>query len=265
LSVAAPPRTTDHEHDRELRVADLEALIEEARRRARRRRQRQGVAALLLAAAAGAAFIGFGGYGGGGAGTAAFADPAGASVQRDKPAGPLPCTVGTWSCLGWDGITSQVVPGMLNTETGSAITFATNHTETSVGDFQWAIGNEHCTLTGTTHVPINMGVGDPPERGHQVQAGTATVPIDMGWGVQTKPGWQTPVVAGHFSKTGTLTNPAFAKRHLPTTVVWHLTGTISGHKAHGTMRWAFTGPTKNACSPSSGSFTWHASIGGVTW
>ena len=25
-------------------------------------------------------------------------------------AAPLPCTVGSWSCLGWDGITSQVVP-----------------------------------------------------------------------------------------------------------------------------------------------------------
>jgi hypothetical protein len=177
-------------------------------------------------------------------------------------AAPLPCTVGTWSCLGWDGITSQVVPDGLNTETGSAITFATNHTETRVGDFQWAIGNERCTLAGSIHVPINMGVGSPPERGRQVQAGTASVPIDMGWGVRTKPGWQAPVVAGHFSKTWTLTNPAFAKRHLPTTVVWHLTGTISGHNAHGTMRWAFTGPTKNACSPSSGSFTWHASIGG---
>jgi hypothetical protein len=263
LSVTAPPRTTDNDRELEQRVGDLEALIEEARRRARRRRQRQGVAAVLLAAAAGGAFIGFGGYGGGGAGTAAFADPAGASVQRDKPSGPLPCTVGTWSCLGWDGITSQVVAGSLNTETGLAITFATNHNETAVGDFQWAIGNERCTRAGSLHVPINMGAGYPPERGHQVQAGTASVPIDMGWGVQTKPGWQAPAVAGQFSKTWTLTNSSFAKSRLPTTVVWHLTGTLSGHKAHGTMRWSFSGPTKNACSPSSGSFIWHASIGGV--
>ena len=151
---------------------------------------------------------------------------------------------------------------MNNTETGGAITFATNQTNTRIGNFQWAIGNEHCTLTATTHVPINMGVGDPPERGHQVRAGTASVPIDMGHGVRTKAGWQARVVAGHFSKTSTLTNPALATRHLPTTVVWHLTGTLSGRKASGTMRWSFIGPTKNACSPSSGSFTWHALMAG---
>jgi hypothetical protein len=85
----------------------------------------------------------------------------------------------------------------------------------------------------------------------------------MGWGVRTKAGWQVPVVAGHFSKTWTVINSSFANRHLPTTVVWHLTGTLSGHKAHGTMQWSFTGPTKNECSPSSGSFNWNASIGGT--
>lgn len=181
-----------------------------------------------------------------------------------------PCNVGNFECsfLGWDGFTSQRVPGRLDTETGGVITFATNRTETRVGNFQWAIGNEHCTLTGTTHVPINMGVGDPPERGRQVRAGTPSVSIDMGWGVRTKAGWQVRVVAGHFSKKGTLSNPAFAKRHLPTAVVWHLTGTLSGNpandtdKANGTMQWSLTGANKNACTPSSGSFTWHAKIGG---
>jgi hypothetical protein len=172
-------------------------------------------------------------------------------------AAPLPCSVGNFTCHAWNGTTSQ--PGILNTETGGAVTFATNHTNTRVGNFQWAISNERCTLTAATHVPLNMGVGDPPERGHQVQAGTAIVPIDMGWGVRTKAeAWQAPVVAGHFSKTGTLTNPDFATRHLPTTVVWHLTGTLSGINASGTMQWSFAGSTKNACSPSSGSFTWHA-------
>lgn len=172
-------------------------------------------------------------------------------------AAPLPCSVGNFTCHAWDGTTSQ--GGMLNTETGGAITFATNQTNTRVGNFQWAIANERCTLTGTTHVPITMGAGDPPERGHEVRAGSVSVPIDMGWGVRTKAAaWQAPVVADHFSKTGTLTNPAFATRHLPTTVVWHLTGTLSGDKASGTMQWAFAGPTKNACSPSSGSFTWNA-------
>lgn len=175
-------------------------------------------------------------------------------------AAPLPCNVGNFHCSGlaWDGITNQGVAGMLNTETGGAITFATNQTETRVGNFQWAVGNEHCTITATTHVPINMGLGDGPERGHQVRTGTASVPINMGYGVRTKAGWQARVVAGHFSKTWTLTNPAFATRHLPTTVVWHLTGTLAGKKASGTMQWSFAGSTKNACSPSSGSFTWHA-------
>ena len=61
------------DRDLERRVADLEALIEEARRRARRRRMRRGAAALLLVAAGVVAFIGFGGHGGGGAGSAATA------------------------------------------------------------------------------------------------------------------------------------------------------------------------------------------------
>ena len=173
-------------------------------------------------------------------------------------AAPLPCNVGNFKCHAhfWDGTTSQ--GGMLNTETGGAITFASNRAETRIGNFQWAIGNERCTLTATTHVPINMGAGDPPERGHQVRAGTAIVAIDMGWGVRTRAGWQTPVVAGHFSKTWTLRSPTFATRDLPTTVIWHLNGTLSGINASGTMQWSFAGPTKNACRFSSGSFTWHA-------
>ena len=178
-------------------------------------------------------------------------------------AAPLRCNLGNFDCTGhpWNGITSQRTPE-LNTETGGAITFWTNRTETRVGDFQWGIGNEHCTLTATTHVPIHMGLGDPPELGHPVQAGTATVPINMGWGVRTKAGWQAPVVAGHFSKTGRLIDRAFATRQLPTTVVWQLTGSISGMSASGTMRWAFAGPTKNGCRPSRGSFTWHATKAG---
>jgi hypothetical protein len=185
------------------------------------------------------------------------------AVSAAGVAAQLPCNFGNFNCTGhyWDGITSQRVPE-LNTETGGAITFATNQTETRVGNFQWAIGNERCTLTAATQVPINMGIGDPPERGHQVPAGTANVPIDMGWGVRTKAGWQTRIIAGHFSKKWTLYNPAFAKRHLPTTVVWHLTGTISGVNASGTMRWVFAGPTKNDCAPTDGSFTWHANKAG---
>ena len=73
--LTSPPRGPEIEQDRDLeqRVADLEALIEEARRRARRRRTRRGAAALLLVAGGVVAFIGFGGHGGGGAGSAATA------------------------------------------------------------------------------------------------------------------------------------------------------------------------------------------------
>jgi hypothetical protein len=75
MNVTTPPAKPDSHHERDLeqRVADLEALIEEARRRARQRRTRRGAAAALLVAAGAAALIGFGGHGGGGAGTAATA------------------------------------------------------------------------------------------------------------------------------------------------------------------------------------------------
>ena len=83
MTVTAPPRGPETGRDRDLeqRVADLEALIEEARRRARRRRQRNGLAVLLLVGAGVAAFIGFGGHGGGAAGTAALADGSGAGGE----------------------------------------------------------------------------------------------------------------------------------------------------------------------------------------
>jgi hypothetical protein len=91
VTVTAPPRGPEIEQDRDLeqRVADLEALIEEARRRARRRRQRNGAAALLAAAGV-AAFISFGGRdGGGGSGTSALAGGSGASSQATKLAPSL--------------------------------------------------------------------------------------------------------------------------------------------------------------------------------
>ncbi len=55
MSVTSPPRAPEIEQDRDLeqRVADLEALIEEARRRALRRRMRIGAAVVLVAAAGG--------------------------------------------------------------------------------------------------------------------------------------------------------------------------------------------------------------------
>jgi hypothetical protein len=84
VSVTTPPRETESEHDRDLeqRVADLEALIEEARQRARRRRRRYGAAVLLVAAGVVASFIGFGGKGGGGT-----AVPGRAPDAQGPPAG----------------------------------------------------------------------------------------------------------------------------------------------------------------------------------
>lgn len=91
MTVTTPPRRPEIEHDRDLeqRVANLEALIEEARRRARRRRQRNGAAAFLLAGTGVVAFIGFGGHGGGGAGTAALSEGSDAKGQARTPAPSL--------------------------------------------------------------------------------------------------------------------------------------------------------------------------------
>src|SRR5258708_7363447 len=70
MSVTVPPRETDNEHDRDLeqRVAELEALIEEARQRARRRRRRYGAVVLLFALAAGGMYFDFD-HGGGATGS----------------------------------------------------------------------------------------------------------------------------------------------------------------------------------------------------
>ena len=61
MTVATPPRRTDTEHDRDLeqRVADLELLIEEARRRTRRRRRKYGAIALLATLVGVATFVVF--------------------------------------------------------------------------------------------------------------------------------------------------------------------------------------------------------------
>jgi photosystem II stability/assembly factor-like uncharacterized protein len=99
VTVTAPPRRPEAERDRELeqRIADLEALIEEARRRARRRRQRNGAAALLVIAAGGAAFIGFGGHGGG-EGTAGLTHAPGSQSPTANAGSPplsnLPAGIG---------------------------------------------------------------------------------------------------------------------------------------------------------------------------
>lgn len=81
MTVTAPPRGPETRHDRDLerRVADLEALIEEARRRARRRRIAIGIALLLTAAGLAGLSGSFGG--GRGSGGAALAGDSGGKAQ----------------------------------------------------------------------------------------------------------------------------------------------------------------------------------------
>jgi photosystem II stability/assembly factor-like uncharacterized protein len=113
LSVTAPPRSTDTQDDRELeqRVADLEALIGEARRRARRRRRFFGAAVLAAGAAVAAALIGFGGHGGGGAGNAAHAhgSPASSANGESPPLGALPADAGLAKAIAFDPRNPEIV------------------------------------------------------------------------------------------------------------------------------------------------------------
>jgi photosystem II stability/assembly factor-like uncharacterized protein len=80
LTVTVPTRSPEIGHDRDLeqRLADLEALFEEARRRARRRRRIY--AAVVLAALGGGAWASFD-INGGGAGRVALADGSGAGGE----------------------------------------------------------------------------------------------------------------------------------------------------------------------------------------
>jgi photosystem II stability/assembly factor-like uncharacterized protein len=88
VTVAIPPRAPDFEQDRDLaqRVADLEALIEEARRRARRRRL---VYAAVVLAAAGAVLAASFGVGGSGRGSWGGTVAEGAPASVGGPPGPV--------------------------------------------------------------------------------------------------------------------------------------------------------------------------------
>ncbi len=138
MSVTTPPRGPEFEQDRDLeqRVADLEALIEEARRRARRRRIRNGTAVVVAVAAGVAGLIGFHGGGGGGAGPAALPGASGASGQATRPAPPLgalPVSSGYVDSFAFDPHNPQIVyvltapPGrVLKTTDGGAHWHATS-------------------------------------------------------------------------------------------------------------------------------------------
>lgn len=124
MSVTAPPRTDEHD-DRTLdeRVAELEALIEEARQRARRRRRRNAGIALAVVLAAGAAV-----YAGG---DGVRVDAARSADGSAVPVGALD-RAGTWSVpTGPPGFSADVVlhptkPGWLYLSAGGRVYRSTN-------------------------------------------------------------------------------------------------------------------------------------------
>jgi len=111
VSVVTPPRPADpDERSLDERVAELEALIEEARRRARRRRQR--IAVVLIAGAIGATLlIGFGGHSGNATGTRGLAGTRNAPspTANNEPLGALPPTLGFVQSLAFDPRNPRVV------------------------------------------------------------------------------------------------------------------------------------------------------------
>jgi len=148
VSITTPPGRPEIEQDRDLeqRVADLEALIEEARRRARRRRQRNWGAALLVAAAVVGLLIGFGGRGGGGAGTAATAHAPGAKAPAanadSAPLGVLPPDTGRAESFAFDPRNPEIVYVLTNGG-GLGTPVPTHVFKTTDGGQLW-----HATATG---------------------------------------------------------------------------------------------------------------------
>jgi photosystem II stability/assembly factor-like uncharacterized protein len=119
VTVTTPPGETDR--DLERRVAELEALIEEARRRARRRRIRNAAAALAVAGTGIAALIGFGGDGGVGAGSATSAQ-APAANAGSPPLGALPPDAGLTQSFAFDPTApGTVYAGTLGVPHGSVL------------------------------------------------------------------------------------------------------------------------------------------------
>ncbi len=161
MTVTTPPRRPETGNDRDLeqRVADLEALIEEARRRARRRRQRNWGAALLVAATVAGLLIGFGGHGGGGAGTAATAHAPGsqapAANAESSPLGALPPDAGRAESFAFDPRNPEIVyvltnGGVLGTPVPTHVFKTTDGGQhwhaTATSGSGWVGGNEALTV-----------------------------------------------------------------------------------------------------------------------
>ena len=169
MTVNTPPRGPETEQDRDLerRVADLEALIEEARRRARRRRQRWG-AALLLAAAGVAVLIGFGGHGGGGAGTAATAHAPGSQAPAanadSQPLGALPPDADMVDAFAFDPRNPEIVYVMTRGAGGGH--------PPGAGVFKTTDGGAHWQATSTSRWPGSHALTADPRHPGTLYAGT---------------------------------------------------------------------------------------------
>ena len=204
MSVSSPPRGPEIEQDRDLeqRVADLEALIEEARRRARRRRQRNWGAALLVAAAGAAAFIGFGGHGGGGAGTAALDHAPGAQAPAanadSAPLGALPPEAGRAESFAFDPRNPEIVYVLTvgySTSTGFERSHVFKTTDggahwqaTAARGRDWVGSNE--ALTADPRHPGTLYAGTEVAVFKTVDGGTNWRPSKLGLLTPARPAYQ---------------------------------------------------------------------------
>jgi photosystem II stability/assembly factor-like uncharacterized protein len=168
LTVTAPPRRPETEQDRDLeqRVAELEALIEEARRRARLRRLRNG-GLLVAVGAAVAALVGLLGGGGGGAGTAALAGDSGARGQSSRSIASLaPLPAG-----------NQANAFAFDPRRPNVVYVASFHARGGVYVFKTTDGGQHWRLTraqGAGWKSDILSLTSDPSRPGTLYAGTDT-------------------------------------------------------------------------------------------
>ena len=169
MSVTVPPSSTDSHDDRDLerRVADLEALIEEARRRARRRRRRYGLAALVIAGAGAGVLFGIGGRGAGGTGTAATGHTgspgSAAKAESPTPLGALPSGFGFVDAFAFDPRDPQVAYVLMTAPRGRVFKTTDEGARwRGMSSGGWPGGNEAFATDprhpGTLYVGTSVGV-----------------------------------------------------------------------------------------------------------
>jgi hypothetical protein len=151
-----------------------------------------------------------------------------------SPAGRSACNLNSSACPGyhWGGVTSQrgVTGNTVNVSAG-AISFVTDLSKTAVAGLEWDVIGERCSAFPGRPIPI---AGSDSRHEYRV-------------------------VAGRFSITSTYVYAVATRAKFPG-VTSQLTGTFAGNRASGTVRWSLAGPYKGTCTPSSGSFPWHAVI-----